>query len=526
MVDAAEDMLQSISEASTHCTAQTTAGHDSFSSAPDGFCYSGDSKKPFSEGNCSSLQLLDESRFDVKLQLWALRIPREHCVTVSRLLSGYLIDKVRIKPIVEDPTSEKNRLIILSESIQNPDLSEIPSHLLDSLKDICNIEAVPHELTLGYSYWGVDHILRQILPSGVEVPSSFETIGHIAHLNLTDDLLPYKDVIAKVIYDKNQPRIRTVANKVGTITNQFRVPTFEVLAGIRDMVTEVKQYGATFRLDYSLVYWNSRLEHEHIRLISQFKRGEIICDMFAGIGPFSIPAAQKGCLVFANDLNPHSASYLQLNAKINKVEDYVCVHNMDARDFMQHLMTFPGSEGTINTAGAVSNADHVNALLTSQKQVGAKETLDASNDHRNCLDRAPKDEFSTTKRQFDNTGFLENGNITKRTRGLPLTESRPWAHVDHVIMNLPASALEFLDVFKDLIQREQWRGPLPWIHCYCFMRTTETKESTLAKAEAFLSTRIPEPFFHRVRDVAPNKVMYCLSFKLPADVCFQGVSGA
>lgn len=156
-------------------------------------------------------------------------------------------------------------------------------------------------------------------------------------------------------------------NKVGTITNQFRVPTFEVLAGMSDMVTEVKQYGATFRLDYSLVYWNSRLEHEHIRLISQFKRGEIICDMFAGIGPFSIPAAQKGCLIFANDLNPHSASYLQLNAKINKVEDYVFVHNMDARDFMQHLMTVPGSEGT-KTAGAVSNADHVNALLTSQKQ--------------------------------------------------------------------------------------------------------------------------------------------------------------
>ena len=25
--------------------------------------------------------------------------------------------------------------------------------------------------------------------------------GHIAHLNITDELLPYKDVIAKVIYD-------------------------------------------------------------------------------------------------------------------------------------------------------------------------------------------------------------------------------------------------------------------------------------------------------------------------------------
>lgn len=25
--------------------------------------------------------------------------------------------------------------------------------------------------------------------------------GHIAHLNITDELLPYKDAIAKVIYD-------------------------------------------------------------------------------------------------------------------------------------------------------------------------------------------------------------------------------------------------------------------------------------------------------------------------------------
>ncbi|MCI16519.1 tRNA (guanine(37)-N1)-methyltransferase 2-like, partial [Trifolium medium] len=87
------------------------------------------------------------------------------------------------------------------------------------------------------------------------------------------------------------------------------------------MITEVKQYGATFKLDYSLVYWNSRLEHEHKRLVSMFQAGEIICDMFAGIGPFAIPAAQKGCLVYANDLNPDSIHYLRINAKINKIQD-------------------------------------------------------------------------------------------------------------------------------------------------------------------------------------------------------------
>jgi tRNA (guanine37-N1)-methyltransferase len=140
---------------------------------------------------------------------------------------------------------------------------------------------------------------------------------------------------------KNYPRIQTVVNKVGTITNEFRVPQFEILAGKSDMVTEVKQYGATFKLDYGSVYWNSRLEHEHIRVVSLFKKGDIICDMFAGIGPFSIPAAQKGCVVYANDLNPESVRYLTMNAKINKVEDYIFPYNMDARMFMQNLMSMP-----------------------------------------------------------------------------------------------------------------------------------------------------------------------------------------
>nr|XP_009403655.1 PREDICTED: tRNA (guanine(37)-N1)-methyltransferase 1 isoform X2 [Musa acuminata subsp. malaccensis] len=483
--------------------------------------------KPLSDadehrGREAEVSLLDESKFDVNLQLWSLRIPREHCTSVGRLLHGYMLDRARIKPIVEDPTSEKNRLVILSEKIQNSDLSEIPSHVLDPLKGLCNIEAVPYSLTLGYSYWGADHILKQILPHGMEVPTSFETVGHVAHLNLTEDQLPYKDVIAKVIYDKNQPIIQTVVNKIGTITNEFRVPTFEVLAGKSDMVTEVKQYGVTFKLDYSLVYWNSRLEHEHIRLVSLFQRGETICDMFAGIGPFSIPAARKGCHVYANDLNPDSVHYLRINANINKVEDRVFAYNMDARAFMHHVMTVPDSDGMQKTGEAVSNEDHYHKLATDEKE----EMLNAGKDNQDSVNGSSVKKKTAVKRQLDKASevFQGNRNTNKRIRGFHLTVFRPWEHVDHVIMNLPASALDFLGVFKGLIQREHWRGSLPWIHCYCFIRSTETKESILSKAESLLSTKIADPIFHRVRDVAPNKAMFCLSFKLPTETCCRDVN--
>lgn len=59
-------------------------------------------------------------------------------------------------------------------------------------------EQITHTLTLDYQHYTKHAILRAVLPPEIkEVPSSFETVGHIAHLNLRDEQLPYKDVIGK-----------------------------------------------------------------------------------------------------------------------------------------------------------------------------------------------------------------------------------------------------------------------------------------------------------------------------------------
>lgn len=67
------------------------------------------------------------------------------------------------------------------------------------------------------------------------------------------------------------------------------------------------------------MYWNSRLGTEHERLVSLFSPNDLVADVFAGVGPFAIPAARKNCLVFANDLNPSSTEYLAQNCTDNKV---------------------------------------------------------------------------------------------------------------------------------------------------------------------------------------------------------------
>ena len=55
----------------------------------------------------------------------------------------------------------------------------------------------------------VDAVLRSVIPPSVtnEVPSSFESVGHIAHVNLRENVLPWKYVVGRVILDK----VRVVA---------------------------------------------------------------------------------------------------------------------------------------------------------------------------------------------------------------------------------------------------------------------------------------------------------------------------
>src|SRR5690606_20829372 len=64
-------------------------------------------------------------------------------------------------------------------------------------------------------------------------------------------------------------------------------------------------------------------------------------DMFAGIGPFAIPAVKKiGCTVYANDLNPESFHYLGLNRDLNKVpHNKLHIFNMDGAEFVKRLVS-------------------------------------------------------------------------------------------------------------------------------------------------------------------------------------------
>lgn len=109
--------------------------------------------------------------------------------------------------------------------------------------------------------------------------------------------------------------------------------------------------------------------------------------------------------------------------------------------------------------------------------------------------------------------------------------------ISHFVMNLPASAITFLPHYRGLyVGHEQLFEPhtttkLPLIHVHCFAAKAEGEAPMLDVCEritAELGTPIKlgdpeipgEAAVLEVRAVAPNKRMFCASFRIPAEVAF------
>ena len=163
------------------------------------------------------------------------------------------------------------------------------------------------------------------------LPSSYDTVGSIAVVKMADEVLPYAPQIGKAIM-ATQKAIRTVCIDSGVV-EQFRTRNIKIVAGDKTTETVHKEYGLTFKMDLRKVFFSPRLATERENVARQVKPGEVVIDMFAGIGPFSIMIAKSRSpkMVYAIDMNPEAISYMKENISLNKVRNVVPVEG-DARD--------------------------------------------------------------------------------------------------------------------------------------------------------------------------------------------------
>jgi tRNA (guanine37-N1)-methyltransferase len=162
---------------------------------------------------------------------------------------------------------------------------------------------------------------------------AYEQIGDIA---IIDRRQAQAHRVAQVLLKQN--RIKTVLQAETSVTGEYRTRSVSILAGEKRTKMLYRENKCRYLLDLSRVYFTPRLSTERARIADKIHDGEIVVDMFAGVGPFSILIAKRypRAHVIAIDKNPDAIRYLKENVKLNKVEN-VKIIDRDARDAVKEI---------------------------------------------------------------------------------------------------------------------------------------------------------------------------------------------
>jgi tRNA (guanine37-N1)-methyltransferase len=162
----------------------------------------------------------------------------------------------------------------------------------------------------------------KLLMKGVDI------IGDIAVVKFPDELKRFNRAVARELL-KEAPYLKVVLQQSSPVSGKYRLRRLSWLAGERRKTTFHREYGCLYKVDLEKTYFSPRLSAERHRIASQLQldgeKGEIILNMFAGVGCFSILIAKrnKACKIYSIDLNKHAVELMVYNAYLNKVRRQV-----------------------------------------------------------------------------------------------------------------------------------------------------------------------------------------------------------
>jgi tRNA (guanine37-N1)-methyltransferase len=172
-----------------------------------------------------------------------------------------------------------------------------------------------------------------------ELISAFDQIGDIIIVRIPESLLPKKKIIGETLL--NEVKIaKSVFYQTSAVEGDFRTRNIKILAGKDNTETEYKEFGCRFLVDVKNAFFSPRLSTERERIANWIQDGEIMTNMFAGIGMFSIMAAKKKkCTVYSIDINPIASKLCEKNIEMNKLVGKVISINGDASKIIEEQLT-------------------------------------------------------------------------------------------------------------------------------------------------------------------------------------------
>lgn len=213
--------------------------------------------------------------------------------------------------------------------------------------------------------------LERLLPTELHssIPHSLDMVGDVAIIEIPDELKSYEGVIGQAVL-KAHKNIKAVHAKAGAISGVYRVRDLTHIAGENRTRTVYNEYGCQYHVDVAKAYFSPRLSQEHHRVASMVEAGEVVADLFAGVGPFAIPIAKlcPKAKVYAVDINPDAVELLKINAKLNKVENRVFPLLGDARELAKDKLHMTADRVIMNLPETA--IDFVDAACQTLKPTG------------------------------------------------------------------------------------------------------------------------------------------------------------
>ena len=176
------------------------------------------------------------------------------------------------------------------------------------------------------------------LQESQELISSFDQIGDIIIVKIPNSLLTKKKLIGETLL--NEVKIaKSVFYQASAVEGDFRTRNLEILAGEDKTETEYKEFGCKFTVDVENAFFSPRLSTERERIANLVQEGEMVVNMFAGVGMFSIMIAKKKrCTVYSIDINPVATKLCEKNIISNKIAGNIISINGDASQVIQEQL--------------------------------------------------------------------------------------------------------------------------------------------------------------------------------------------
>jgi tRNA (guanine37-N1)-methyltransferase len=166
--------------------------------------------------------------------------------------------------------------------------------------------------------------------------NSYDIIGDIAIIRVTERSRKFSRIIADTIMNV-QRNVKTVLAQTSSVRGDFRLRKLDFVTGENKTATVHKEFGCLFSVDVEKCYFSPRLLYERMRIAKQVGNGEVVVNMFAAVGCFSIVIAKhsEAEKVYSIDVNPVAFQFMQDNIRLNRIYRRVIPIKGDAREVIE-----------------------------------------------------------------------------------------------------------------------------------------------------------------------------------------------